>query len=393
MAPENTVYRLTPLEIARGYIVGSEGMLPAAKDPTSTPRGALESVMLAALQRQPCGIAFSGGRDSSLVLAVAVDVARREGLPVPVPITRRFAAAGATEESDWQELVVRHVGVSEWVRLEFKDELEVIGPYAQRHLREHGVVWPAAIASATPLLEQVQGGTLLDGEGGDDVLGFENHRIGLASFLMRYPRAANRRALPAALRELTPRAVRYRLHWKDRETQPFVWLRPEVRKQFIDDLARERTDRPLSFPSSVRAFWSRRALRIGELDRAIVARRYDVDRVSPLLEPDLVHAIARDGGVLGRGDRTAVIHSVAGDLLPSALVWRRTKAVFNRAYIGELCRSFAASWDGSGVDHDLVDADALRRAWLDDVPHYMTALLLQQAWLAETGSAGLEPEL
>ena len=43
-------------------------------------RGALEAAVLPALQRPPCLVSFSGGRDSSAVLAVAADVARRHGL-------------------------------------------------------------------------------------------------------------------------------------------------------------------------------------------------------------------------------------------------------------------------------------------------------------------------
>lgn len=278
--------------------------------------------------------------------------------------------------------MIRQVGLSEWQRLDFDDELELIGPYAQRHLHEYGVVWPAAIATTVPLLEVVPGGTLLDGEGGDDVLGFENHRVGVASHLLRNPGLISRRAASLALREFAPARVRFRINRRDREAQPFAWLRRDERRAFIDDLARDLTQRPLPFSAAVRAVGLRRILRVGEHNRAVLAAAHEVDRVSPLLEPEFVHAVARDGGFLGRGVRDSVVEHVAGDLLPPALVQRRSKAIFNRAYVGERSREFAQRWNGLGVDPDLVDPCALRAAWLEDTPHFMTALLLQQAWLA-----------
>ena len=106
--------------------------------------------MLPALERPPCGVAFSGGRDSSLVLAVAVHVARREGLPEPIPITRVFPDVSESDEQLWQERVVRHLGLREWHRVTVHDELDVMGPHATAHLREHGIVWPPTIAGDAP---------------------------------------------------------------------------------------------------------------------------------------------------------------------------------------------------------------------------------------------------
>jgi asparagine synthase (glutamine-hydrolysing) len=81
------LYLMSPIEIAWGYLVGHSGSLQQPSDTTTDPRQALEQVVRNALQRPPCGVAFSGGRDSSLVLAVATHVARRDGLPDPLPIT------------------------------------------------------------------------------------------------------------------------------------------------------------------------------------------------------------------------------------------------------------------------------------------------------------------
>ena len=71
------------------------------------PSAALERAVLPALLRPPCVVSFSGGRDSSLVLAAAVAVARSEGLAAPIPITVRFPASAESDEQEWQERVVR----------------------------------------------------------------------------------------------------------------------------------------------------------------------------------------------------------------------------------------------------------------------------------------------
>jgi len=123
-----------------------------------------------ALERTPCLIAFSGGRDSSALLAVAVDLARREGLSLPVPVTLRFAST-ATHEAEWQELVVRHLGLEDWVRLDYGAELDMVGPIAADGLRRHGLLYPANAHLIVPMAQAAAGGSILTGLGGDDVFG------------------------------------------------------------------------------------------------------------------------------------------------------------------------------------------------------------------------------
>ena len=110
---------LTPLERAAGLVAGpyvNADPLPPAPD-TRSPRQVLEDVIVANLARTPCVVSFSGGRDSSSVLATAVAVARREGIPLPVPVSLRFPGTPSTDETEWQELVIRHLGVTDWERI------------------------------------------------------------------------------------------------------------------------------------------------------------------------------------------------------------------------------------------------------------------------------------
>ena len=116
------------LEIVTGMPFGS-CPIAVSTDPVPLPREALASLLRPALANPPCVIAFSGGRDSSALLAVAVDLARREGWPLPIPVTLCFSGA-ATEETGWQEMVLRHLRLDDWVRMQIGEELDLLGPLA-----------------------------------------------------------------------------------------------------------------------------------------------------------------------------------------------------------------------------------------------------------------------
>src|SRR4051795_9254928 len=111
---------LTPVELATGIVFGSTPRrLPPT--PSGSPTDALEAAVRPALRTGCCFVSFSGGRDSSAVLAAAATVARREGLSPPVPLTIRAHDAPLSDESDFQESVVRHLGLADWVRIEIHD--------------------------------------------------------------------------------------------------------------------------------------------------------------------------------------------------------------------------------------------------------------------------------
>jgi asparagine synthase (glutamine-hydrolysing) len=378
----DSLYVMTPLEVAWGAIFGQVGPLPPATDPTESARRALERVVLDAVRRAPCGVAFSGGRDSSLVLAVATHVARREGLPDPVPVSRVFPDVAESEEQTWQETVVRHLGLDDWHRITIRDELDVVGPIATPIVRQHGVLWPPTLAGDVPLVEVVRGGSMMDGEGGDEVLGSAAHRISPLARVLRAPRPVRRRRLQKAVGALAPSPVRGRLvrrRWRDR---PVPWLRDAIRVALVDELVADAARQPLSFEASVQLVPRRRTQVLGAQNRDVLCVPYDVRFTSPLLHPDVVHARAREGGFLGSGERTDVLRRLASDLLPDDVLARTSKATFTRCYIADHARRFAERWDGTGVDVELVDPEALRRAWLADTPNATTAALLQAAWLA-----------
>jgi asparagine synthase (glutamine-hydrolysing) len=56
---------------------------------------------------------------------------------------------------------------------------------------------------------------------------------------------------------------------------------------------------------------------------------------------------------------------------------------------GPHSRAFAEAWEGSGLDTELVDPDALRRAWPQAERDGRLLTVLQAAWLAaDSGSPG-----
>jgi asparagine synthase (glutamine-hydrolysing) len=161
-------------------------------------------------------------------------------------------------------------------------------------------------------------------------------------------------------------------------------LRDEVIAWHVADLMAL----PLFFDASVRAALRPRAVALGTATRTTIAEKQGCLLVEPFGAPGFVSAFARHGGRWGRVGRAAAVRLLAGDLLPAPLASRSGKAYFNRSRFGPISRAFAESWDGCGVDDDLVDRAALRSAWLSDEPPAGSALLLQQAWLAANGGHG-----
>ena len=343
------------------------------------PRGALAAELVDALACSPCAVSFSGGRDSSAVLAAAVEVARREGLPEPVPVTLRFPGVASTEESEWQELVIAHLRVREWERIEVRDELELLGPVARAALTAHGLLWPPNAYVHVPILERARGGSVLTGLDGDGLLGDWKWARAQA-VLHRRVRPEPRDALRVGLALAHPR-VRHR--WmRPHVLSATPWLRPEARAELAllarADAAREprRWDRRMTY------YRRRRHLRLTVRSLELLATTRAVRVRHPLLAPRFLAALAAQGAGAGYGERTDAMLALFGDLLPPELLRRPRKAEFGRALWRSEARAFAATWDGTGVDDELVDADCLRGAWSAPSPWFGANTLLHEAWLA-----------
>jgi asparagine synthase (glutamine-hydrolysing) len=376
------VYRMSAFEVSTGWLTGFDaepGRSTSA--PVMAPLDALERAVSPLVASPPCVVAFSGGRDSSLVLAAAVRAARRIGAPQPIAVTRVYPSVPDTAESTWQELVVRRLGVTEWVRLTIDDELDLVGPLAVASLRRHGLLWPPMSHVNTPLFDAARHGSLLTGEGGDTILGAQ--RVTATTAMIRRRVRPSRAVLAAAALSLAPARIRRTACSGDVERSlGRPWLRSAARAELAERLVADEVAAPLDWRAAVRRWTRQRALRMGLQTMQRLALDDEVRLVHPLLEPTFVEAVAAAGGRLGFGGRSQLMDRLFADVLPSEVLRRSDKATFNGTAFGVHARAFAATWDGSGVDDDLVDPSMLLQEWQKPRPSAASFALLQAAWLA-----------
>jgi hypothetical protein len=375
--------QLATLEIAAGTVLGAgraaeqpASVLP--EPPSGGPGAAIEQAILPALERSPCLVSFSGGRDSAAVLAAATALARRHGLPDPIPATNVFPDAPETDESEWQEQVIGHLGLGDWYRIEHRDELDVIGPYAQRVLDAHGLRWPPNLHFHLPLLDAGRGGSLLTGIGGDELFGGAE-RTPLAGIRAGAVRPRPRHALALGL-ALAPVAIR-RAVFGRRAPADAEWLRPRARRLVTKLLAAEAAAQPRRLGPRMQ-WWHRLPyLRAGIASFELIAADTGVRVAHPLLAPGLWSAVAAAAAPTGFADRTEGMRRLFGDLLPATVIERRSKTSLAGAFWTERARQFADGWDGSGVPVEWVDPRALACHWRRREPSAQSAMLLQSAWL------------
>lgn len=372
-----TFYRMTPLEIACGWLAAGDPV-PLPDPPGARPREVLDALLLDHLSRPPCLVAFSGGRDSSALLAAAVTAARREGLPQPVAITLTYPDSPDADEADWQRQVLDHLAVTERVRVVVHDEHDAVGPVAAPLLRRHGQIWPPNVAPTWRMMDHARGGSLLTGEGGDEVFGVK--RVTALTKLLHTRTRADPRLVPLVARSLAPRPLRRRTALRECYRPP--WLREPAWREVRLRCAEGDAAMALHAGRQTWQLATHRGSRIGQETLCALGDEIGVAYGQPFLDPAFVAATAEEAGFWGWTGRTTTMRHLFDDLLPRAVLERRTKATFNRAVFAGHTREFATGWDGAGVDTDLVDPGALRANWLSPLPHAPSMALLHQAWLA-----------
>ena len=363
---------LRALDVATGIVLGAPRRphpLPATAG--GSPLEALERAVLPGLLRPPCLVSFSGGRDSSAVLAAAVRVARREGLPDPIPATNRFRAAPAADERRWQELVLAHLELDDRLVLTFDRELDVLGPFARRVLRRHGLLWPFNAHFHLPILDAAKGGSVLTGIGGDELFTAACGPLG-----GRRPRAVARTVF-----ELAPSGLRRPLLAR-RSPLTLPWLTAAGARAATAAAAEHDAAEPRSARRTLA--WARgmRSLEVGETSLAAVASGTGAQVLNPLLDRGLWAAIAHAAGPRGLDGRRHGMRALAGTLLPEELIARPDKGCFDEAFFTATARAEAAAWRGGGVPEGLVDEAALAAEWSRPAPMAQSFTLLQAAWLA-----------
>jgi len=391
--PDRRPYHLRGAELAWGWVPGwSSEHSNVDIEPSSmgTPLEAVEGVLRPLLGSGPVMVTFSGGRDSSALLATACALARREGLDNPVAVTLRYPGVPAADESTWQEIVVRHIGVADWLRLDLEpDQAELFGAVPISSLRRHGLLWPPLLHQLASWLPAVSGAAVVTGEGGDEVLG--PRRLTLLRRALReyrhHPTHVRAQDLRSVFAPLAPSRLREAAAQRQQAAVPTDWLQPDMALELARRVAADEAAEPLSWRRALFQHPHRRCLVHGEANRDLLGAEHGVRFVHPFLEPAVISALARHGGPMGYAGRTDAMRKIFGSLLPDEVSARTSKARFNQAVIGPLSRAFLASWDGEGVDRSAVDVDGLRAAWAAEVVPAGTMALAQAVWLHRQGLA------
>jgi asparagine synthetase B (glutamine-hydrolysing) len=385
-SPATAAARLAPLEVATGIVFGRDPRGPAfARRSRQRPLDALEQALIPALSRPPCAISFSGGRDSSALLAVAVRVARREGLAPPVPVTLRFPQAGATDEDAWQEELVRRIGCDDWVQMRFTDELDLVGPVARRVMASEGLPYPYNLHLLLPLMEPAHGGSFVTGMGGDQALFSAGRPLDVLARRARPVRRDGMRiaaaAAPASLRRIALRR-RVGLH--------YPWLSPSANAALARGWLGEEARQPLRWNARLREMWRSRFMQLSVERIASLARYAGTVPVHPFIDTGFLAALAAAAGPTGFPDRSAAMKALFADDLPDRVTTRASKASFNEVLWNRHAREFAGSLTPEAVApllrrhalQDFVDAESLLGHWQSGEPLANSYLLLQACWLA-----------
>lgn len=374
-------YRISDFELATGWVGGFDPVLPF--EPAScTPREGFEAALVPALQRTPCVIAFSGGRDSSAILAVATHVARREGLPDPIPATHDFGGNGRADETGFQELLIKHLGLRDWYRFAASAG-DVLGAPAQRGLQRQGLLWPARIHCQEPMIELAAGGgSLVFGEGGDEVLG--KQRMSGVNKALQVPHRPGRRTLRMLTDSLAPASERRRRLRRALRGQGMLlpYLRRDVAEDLVSGVATDLAAAPLRWDRGVIRHTGRRAVTAAATNLDRICANAGVTFHKPFLDPTFLGPFASAGGWRGWVGRTEMMRMLFGDVVPEEICRRTRKAEFGAVAFGAATRAFLVEWQGEGVDPDVVDIDAFRAAATAEWPPFGAQMLVQAAWLA-----------
>lgn len=372
---------LTELETAAGFSFGGRARALPSGGARSSPRAALTDVLTAFVRSEGSpAVAFSGGRDSSLLLAMTAGVCRSLGVEPPLAVTLCFPSIPEADEREWQEQVLRTLDVSAWECVQVEQELDLVGPVARDHLSHDRLLLPANAHSMVPLLRATGGRPLITGLGGDEL--FEPQQWSSLHELFARRRAPNGRDLLRLPAAALPRSIRGCVRPRDHALLDSLhWLTPRARTRVRHALGR--LEEPIRWSAAIRHTAALRDVTVGLATAHRVAAAESGRLLAPFLTDKFVGAFARSGGWTGSGSRTATMRVLGSGLLPDSVLSRKSKASFNRVFFGPQSRAFAAAWRGGGVDPEIVDREALRQEWLSPSPDFRTALLLQRAWLAE----------
>lgn len=356
------------------------------------PADALTAAISKLLDSSSCYVAFSGGCDSSLVLCAATTACRAVGHNDPIPVTYRYSAP-ETDESGYQEAVVRHLGLNDWIKLDLGIDADLLSPSTCDELLTGGAMWPPAPLTRAKALRGLGGGLWLSGEGGDAVFG--PRRVSYAERAvhtwLRRPHRPPWGLLRRGLGELAPRRLRIRSAEADyTRNYGAEWLDADLRQRYFRDAAVLVASEPLLPSRWYGHYLSLPSVRIGHESLRAFKSGLGLRWQAPLVDREFLGALS---GALSwheyRG-RRHLLRALFSELLPAQIIDRRTKVAFNTALFGPYTRKFAAEWSGEGTPAG-VDSEWLKLHWQSSQVFAGTAPLLHHVWLARQRAQSTHP--
>ena len=303
-------------------------------------------------------------------------------MPPPLPATINFVGIETAEESAWQELVIRHLQLTEWVHRDITDELDRVGPIVTGVLKRHGVLWPLNVYVHEAIIEYARGGSLMTGMFGDTVFG-GGRWLRANQVLSGRTRPGLRDGLRVGF-AIAPQRLRRRV--LQRRAREVPWLRPAAHEEYQRRLIEGQAQIPLRWDRWMEWYADRRSIAVSHQSMRAITADVDALLVQPLADPGVLAAIGQRGRARGVGDRTDAMRLFFDGVLPDELLARPDKARFGRAFRRQTSEDFINQWNGDGVDNDVVDAEVLQREWRDGSTDGRSTLLLQSAWLNTIGS-------
>jgi asparagine synthetase B (glutamine-hydrolysing) len=335
------------------------------------------------LLHRPAFVLFSGGVDSSFLLALATQLARRHGLEEPTAITYRYPNEHTRPDEQYQDALAESIGLRNWVVIE-RESAEVIGPDAERVIRIlgdlPGVATISAHMAAIDVARQRPGSVIITGEGGDTTFSFQPASIpaALAQSAWRNVRRPRvfaqhvRRSLPFVAPKVRPASL---LEW-----YPFLTADglAEIHRRKLLPPRR----RPLGRLRAIDMNQQRGYVLDGIASFDSLAAHHGIGYLHPLREDAFVTALVRTTPRRAFTGRNELLEHLWPGVLTDVVRNRPGKAHFTEVYFGEACREFARRWDGRSLASPYIDNERLRDCWLGDTP-FPGAHLLQAAWAAE----------
>ena len=289
-----------------------------------------------------------------------------------------FRRPQTAHESDWQERVIAHLGLDDWLKPEFTESSTVFGPSRRVYSAVTAFSGLSMLISTCHSSRPPRAVRSLPASAGRDS---ESLELGARASGPLRPGEAHARDV-----------LRVGFLSRSSAYSPGRPAQTHAGGVHVATVARSPGDLP-----RVGGARSVGALRLGSPIQMAAALPLPPRRpvepgapcsgrlvrmVHPFTDAGFSAALARLPKPRRYYDRTAAMRFLFSNVLPDDVLARTTKSGFDEAFWSDWSRACAADWNGAGADATLVDIEALKQEWSSPEPDPRSFTLLQAAWLA-----------